>query len=95
MKLQRLLKTMEVPLTTTAAPVVAPQNISGTSTLLVGAQSGDMPVYWRRQALGGAGVSKLCPDNDLVLPMQITPGQTLFYAKTVSGTGSLEIEFWE
>ena len=94
MKLNRLLGTLNISLTTTAAAVTIPAQYKGASVLLVGAQSSDSPIKWRRQTSLTASTSKLCPDSDITIPLNIIGEITPFYAKTLSETGTLEVEIW-
>lgn len=94
MKLNHLLGTLNITIGTTAAAVTIPAQYKGASVLLVGAQSSDTPIQWRRQTSLAASTSKLCPDSDITIPLNITDKITPFYAKTLSGTGTLEVEVW-
>ena len=94
MKLSYLMGTLNIPITTTAAVVTIPEKYIGATVMLLGAQAGDEPIPWKRQATATATGSKLCPDSDITIPLNITKETKIFYAKTISGSGTLEIELW-
>ena len=95
MKLNYLIGTLNINLTTTPTAVTIPKEYMGTSVMLIGAQYSDSPIPWRRQVSSTASESKWCPDEDIAISINIAKeDQTVFYAKTISGTGTLEIELW-
>ena len=95
MKLNYLLGTLNVNISNTATAITIPTEYKGASVLLVGAQYSNSAIPWRRQASASAITSKLCPDEDIAIAVNITKeDQVVFYAKTLSGTGVLEIELW-
>jgi hypothetical protein len=94
MKLNYLIGTVSVAITTTAVAITVPELYKGASALLIGAQVSNSPIPWRRQRSINSAVSKLCPEQDIVLSLNLSKDTTLFYAKTLTGTGTLEIEFW-
>lgn len=96
MKLNRLIGTIEVALTTTPTAIAVPKYCVGATVLILGAQDGsNNPIQWRRQNSATATASKLCPDQDTVLVLNVSEEYPPFYAKTTTGTGILEIEFWK
>ena len=95
MKLNKLLGIVTVSLTTTAAAVTIPKKYEGTSVLLMAAQLDDSFISWRRCSTATAATSKLCPEQDIVIPINVSGDTVIFYAKTTTGTGTLEIECWK
>ena len=83
-----------VSLTTSPVKVALPDGVSATGCLIV-ATSGDTPVAWRRQEAIDSSVSILYPDSHIGRMFKLQPGATMFYAKTVIGTATLEIEALE
>lgn len=94
MKLTKLLGTMEFSLTTTPTAITIPKKYNNATVLLMGALSGGEAVSWRRQAGPTSTTSKYCKAGDIGLPLNVTADYPIFYAKTVTGTGILEIEIW-
>lgn len=95
MKLNFLLGTASISLSTTAEAVTVPEGYEDATILLIGAQSSNSPIPWRRQCKSDSITSKLCPEQDIAVSLNLSAGKTLFYAKTLTGTGTLEIEFWK
>lgn len=95
MKLNKLLGTLNIPITTTPVNVTIPKQYIGVSAILIGAQYADEFIAWERRASTSATASKLCSEGDSILNINITQeNQVIFAANTLSGTGTLEIELW-
>ena len=94
MRLNRLLGTMEFPITTTPTSIIASKKYSNATTLIMGVMSDNDMIPWRRQSNPTSSESKYCKEGDIGFPMNVSDGYPLFYAKTISGSGTLEIEFW-
>lgn len=96
MKLNKLLGTLNFAITTLPINIVIPKKYIGASVILIGAQTGDEFIPWERRAYPEASESKLCPDEDIALSINITQeDQNIFAASTLSGSGVLEIELWK
>lgn len=95
MKLNKLLGTLNIPITTTPVSVIIPKQYIGASALLIGAQYANEFIAWKRSSTTTATESKLCPEGDIILNINITQeDQMVFAASTLSGTGIIEIEVW-
>ncbi len=93
--LSQLLVTTEVSLTTSTKAVTAPTTMAHKSvSVVVGCRSGGAWVEWLRQAASGSTVNSPCLDSKESLDLSVNPGQTPFYAKMASGTGTLVVEWW-
>ena len=95
MKLSRLLATTNVSLTTSAAAVTAPTDLTAKAVcVVVGARSSGAWVEWVRQAGASSTYSATCPDFKEAIDLLVSAGATPFYAKVASGTATLEVEWW-
>jgi len=94
MKLNKLLGTLEFSLTTTPTAITIPKKYNGAAVLLMSVLSGGVAVSWRRQAGPTSITSKYCKAGDIGLPLNVTVDYPIFYAKTITGTGTLEMEIW-
>jgi len=93
--LGKLLATTNVSLSTTAAAVTAPTDLTfKASTVVLSAESGGDLVVWERQVASDSAVSKFCSASESSLEMSVNPGQTIFYAKLTASTATLDVEWW-
>jgi len=81
-------------LTTTPVAVTLPDGVSANECFIVATLS-DVPVAWRRLEAVDSSVSILYPEGHVARDFKLQPGATMFYAKTVSGTATLEVEVLE
>ena len=83
-----------VDLTTTPTAITLPDGISADACLIV-ATSSDVPVAWRRLEAVDSSVSILYPEGHIYRGFKLQPGATMFFAKTITGAATLEIEVLE
>ncbi|MCG8618559.1 MAG: hypothetical protein MI802_20255 [Desulfobacterales bacterium] len=95
-KQRNYLDNMTVPLTTSAAQVTVPADLSQDSSLItIGCRSAGAFVEWEMIPNGKSGADgETYPNEKKFIPMEIKPGKELFQARVASGTGTLEIGFW-
>lgn len=82
---------LNIALTTSPVAVTLPAGVSAETCMIVCTYE-DKPVYWRLQQAVNSENSILYPDGHLIRGYRYQPGAVMFFAKTVSGTGTLEIE---
>jgi len=95
-ELTTLLGTANITLNATSGTaVIAPSGMAWKSeTIVVAVQTGDLFVGWRRGVTSAATATALQLEGQQSMPFKANPGQTIFYAKAISGTPTLEIEFY-
>ena len=95
-QISRLLGTTNVELNTTAGTAVtAPSDMAWASkSIAMAAQASDTFVGWRRGLSAGATATSLQLAGQQSMEFKANPGQTIFYAKALTGTPTLEVEFY-
>lgn len=81
---------LNIPLTETPQEIKLPEGISANTCMIVCTLSNE-PVNWRRRQTE-SGTSIMYPAGWVGRGFKLQPGATMFWASTVSGTGTLEIE---
>lgn len=95
-EISRLLGTTNVELNSTSGTAVtAPTGMDwACKSIVMAAQLSDTMVQWRRGKTSAATATALCAASKESIEFKANPGQTIFYAKSLSGTPTLEIEFY-
>lgn len=95
-EISRLLGTVNVSLVSTAGTAVtAPANMEWASkSIAMAAQTTDSFVKWRRGIASDSSATALQLDGQQNILFKANPGQTIFYAKSLTGTPTLEVEFY-
>ena len=81
---------LSIPLTETPVAVTLPEGVSANSCVIVCTLNNE-PVMWRRRQTQG-GLSIMYPAGWVNRAIALQPGATMFWASTVSGPGTLEVE---
>lgn len=82
---------INVPLTTTPKEVRLPPGVSAEACMIV-CTLNNVPVAWRKQDAETGVLSILYPASHVSKRFRANEGAVLFWAKTVTGTGTLEVE---
>jgi hypothetical protein len=95
-EISRLLGTTNVKLNTSAGTAVtAPADMNWASkTIVMAAQASETFVGWRRGLSSDATATALQLAGQQTMEFKANPGQTIFYAKALTGTPTLEVEFY-
>ena len=81
---------LSFPLTTTPIEIKLPDGVSANACMIV-CTLNDEPINFRRSKTA-AGTSILYPAGWVNRGFKLQPGGTMFWAATILGTGTLEIE---
>ena len=95
-QISTLLGTTNVALNTSSGTAVtAPTDMGWASkSIVISVQDSDTFVGWRRGLSSGATATALQLEGQQNMEFKANPGQTIFYAKALSGTPTLEVEFY-
>ena len=84
---------LNFPITTTPSEIKLPEGTTSEGFVAV-CTLNDIPVSWRKQPTESSAKSVLYPDVHIPFRFRSNDGAVLFWASTVSGTGTLEMEVW-
>lgn len=95
MPLSRLVATKNIELTTTPVALIGPDELNLKSEY-VGFACLDNGLFreWQRQPLEDSEHCSTRPDAIEMDRIRMGKGQTIFWVKVESGTGTLEVEWW-
>lgn len=98
MTISRILDTQSNSLNSTSgSAVTVPATIDTVTALSVVCRNtaGTGNIEWKMLDSAADAVGKTMPDSEYVIDFRLNPGQTAFWAKTLSGNGLLEVGYFQ